>query len=73
MLRLMDEKRLCVLKSCFSSVFEKMLQVVSITYHVVDGIEKLPCVTAEDVRQQLLEISHLKVIRKLAKIFEGPC
>lgn len=36
----------------------------------MDGIEKLPSVTAEDGRQQLLEISHLKIVRKLAKIFE---
>lgn len=61
-----------MLNSCFSSIFEKRLEVVSITNQVVDEIEKLPTVTAEEGRQHLLENLHLKIIRKFAKIFEGP-
>lgn len=61
-----------VLNSCFSSIFEKRLKVVSITNHVVDEIEQLPSVTAEEGTQHLLENLYLKIIRKLAKIFEGP-
>lgn len=61
-----------MLNSWFSSVFEERLEVVSTTCNVVDGTEKLPSVTAEEGRQHLLEDLHLKVIRKLAKTFEGP-
>lgn len=60
-----------MLNSCFSSVFEETLEVVSITCSAVDGIEKLPSVTVEEGRQHMLENLHLKVITKSAKIFEG--
>lgn len=53
-------------------LYLERLEVVSITYDVMVGIEKLPSVTAEEGRQHLLENLHLKAIRKLAKIFEGP-
>lgn len=45
---------------------------MSITFHVLDGTEKLPSVSAEEGWQLLLENLHLEVVRKLAKIFEGP-
>lgn len=45
---------------------------MSITCNDVNEIEKLPFVAAEEGRQHLLENLHLKVIRKLSKIFEGP-
>ena len=61
-----------MLNSCFSSVFEGRMEVVCLTYNVVGRIEKLPSVTAEEGRQQLLENMYVKVIRKLAKISEGP-
>lgn len=50
-----------------------MMKVVSIIYNAMDGIEKLLPVTAEEEIQHLQDNLHLKVIRKLTKIFEGPC
>lgn len=56
----------------FSSVFEKRLEVEIVTYHVMGLIEMLPSVTAEEEQQHPLENSHQIVIRKLAKMSEGP-
>lgn len=49
-----------------------MMKGVSIIYNATDGIEKLLPVTAEEEIQHLQDNLHLKVIRKLTKIFEGP-
>lgn len=67
-----EESRLDGLNSWFSSVSEKRLYVVSITFQVVDGTEKLSSVTAEEGWKHLLKSLHLEVIRELAKIIEGP-
>lgn len=67
-----EGSRLDVQNSWFSSVPEKRLKAVPITFHVVDGKEKLSPVTAEEGWKHLLEDLHLEIIRKLAKIFEGP-
>lgn len=40
--------------------------------NAMDGIENLPPVTAEEEIQHWQDNLHLKVIRKLTKIFEGP-